>query len=577
MDYRQKYDLWISSKKVDSKTKEELMNISDEKELEDRFYKELEFGTGGLRGIIAAGSNRMNVYTVGKATQGLANYLLNIYNNDISVSIAYDSRIMSKEFAETAALVLCGNGIKVNLFDALRPTPMLSYAVKLLNSKAGIVITASHNPKIYNGYKVYGEDGGQVTDETAKEILHCINEVDNFNKTKSISMEEAVKRGFLNIIGDEVDKSYFERVKGLTLRSELVKARAKELKIIYTPIHGSGNIPVRRVLKELGYENVFVVKEQEMPDGSFPTAAYPNPEEPKVFELALKMADEIKPDIIFGTDPDCDRIGVVVKDNNEEYRILTGNQTGVLLSDYILNSLKDTDKLPKEGAIIKTIVTTELAARISENYGVEIIDVLTGFKYIGEKIKEFEETNTKDFIFGFEESFGYLAGDFVRDKDAVIASTLISEMALFYKTKNMSLYDALIELYNKYGYYKESLISIEHKGKEGQEKIEKALEYLRHSMKSKVNGINIIKKMDYRLGIEKDLVSIKENMINLPKSNVLKFILEDDSCFVVRPSGTEPKMKIYLSCIGQSEADVEKKMEVFKNSIIEIVNLACSK
>ncbi|MFL0269799.1 phospho-sugar mutase [Candidatus Clostridium radicumherbarum] len=577
MDYRQKYELWISSKKVDTKTKEELMNITDEKELEDRFYKELEFGTGGLRGIIAAGSNRMNVYTVGKATQGLAHYLLNMYKNDISVSIAYDCRIMSKEFAETAALVLCGNGIKVNLFDALRPTPMLSYAVRLLKSKAGIVITASHNPKIYNGYKVYGEDGGQVTDEAAKEILNYINEVDNFNKIRSISMEEAVKRGYLNIIGEEVDKSYFERVKGLTLRSELVKARAKDLKIIYTPIHGSGNIPVRRVLKELGYENVFVVKEQETPDGTFPTAAYPNPEEPKVFELALKMAEKIKPDIIFGTDPDCDRIGVVVKDNNGEYRVLSGNQTGVLLSNYILNSLKEKDKLSKDGAIIKTIVTSELAARISENYGVEIIDVLTGFKYIGEKIKDFEETNTKDFIFGFEESFGYLAGDFVRDKDAVIASTLISEMALFYKTKNMSLYDALIELYNKYGYYKESLISIELKGKEGQEKIEKALEFLRHSMKSRVNGTKIIKKMDYRLSIEKDLISIKENIINLPKSNVLKFILEDNSWFVVRPSGTEPKMKIYLSCIGQSEEDAEKKLDEFKNSIIEIVNLACSK
>jgi len=577
MDYRQKYELWISSKKVDAKTKEELMNITDDNELEDRFYKELDFGTGGLRGIIGAGSNRMNVYTIGKATQGLANYLLNIYKNDTSVSIAYDSRIMSKEFAETAALVLCANGIKVNLFDALRPTPMLSYAVRLLKSKAGIVITASHNPKIYNGYKVYGEDGGQVTDGAAKEILYYINEVDNFNKIKSISMEEAIKKGNLKIIGEEVDKSYFERVKSLTIRSELVRARAKELKIIYTPIHGSGNIPIRRVLKDLGYDNVFVVKEQEMPDGTFPTAAYPNPEEPKVFELALKMAEEIKPDIIFGTDPDCDRIGVVVKDNNGEYRLLTGNQTGILLSNYILNSLKETDKLPKNGAIIKTIVTSELAGKLSENYEVELIDVLTGFKYIGEKIKEFEETNSKTFIFGFEESYGYLAGDFVRDKDAVIASTLISEMTLYYKTKNMSLYEALIELYNKYGYYKESLISIELKGREGQEKIEKALEYLRHSMKSRVNGTKIIKKMDYRLSLEKDLVSIKENIINLPKSNVLKFILEDGSWFVVRPSGTEPKMKIYLSCIGQSEEDTDKKIEAFKNSIIEIVNHACNK
>lgn len=576
MDFRQKYELWMNSKKVDINTKEELKNITDEKELEDRFYKELEFGTGGLRGIIGAGSNRMNIYTVGKATQGIANYLKNVYKNDSSVSIAYDSRIKSKEFAETAASVLCANGIKVNLFESLRPTPMLSYTVRYLKSKVGIVITASHNPKIYNGYKVYGEDGGQVTDKAAAEILNYINEVDNFTKVKTISLEEAAKQGSLKLIGEEVDKSYFERVKGLAIRKDLVKNSAKDLRIIYTPIHGSGNVPVRRVLKELGYENVFVVKEQEVPNGNFPTAAYPNPEEPKVFEIALAMAEEIKPDIIFGTDPDCDRIGVVIKDNKEEYRILTGNQTGILLTNYILNSLRETNKLPKDGVIIKTIVTSELAKRITENYGVELIDVLTGFKYIGEKIKEFEETNSQNFLFGFEESYGYLAGDFVRDKDAVIAATLISEMALYYKIKGMSLYDALIELYNKYGYYKESLISIELKGREGQEKIEKALEYLRHSMKSTVNGIKIVKKMDYRLSLEKDLVNINEKIINLPKSNVLKFILEDGAWFVVRPSGTEPKMKIYLSCIGQSMEAAEENIEAFKNSIIKIVNYACT-
>ncbi|MCM8711272.1 phospho-sugar mutase [Clostridium sp. SYSU_GA19001] len=576
MNYREKYELWINSNMVDDKTKEELRGIQDEKELEDRFYRELEFGTGGLRGIIGAGSNRMNVYTVGKATQGLAEYLLNTYKDDSSVSIAYDSRIMSKEFAETAAAVLCANNIKVYLFESLRPTPMLSYTVRHLNSKAGIVITASHNPKQYNGYKVYGEDGGQVTDKAAGEILDKITAVDDFSKIKTMDLEEAKSKGLLIIIGEDVDKTYIEKVKSLTIREELVNKYAKDLKIIYTPIHGTGNIPVRRVLKELGYANVFVVKEQELPDGTFPTAAYPNPEEPKVFSLALDMAKEVQPDIIFGTDPDCDRIGVVVKDNSGEYKVLTGNQTGVLLTHYIVSSLKETNKLPKNGVVIKTIVTTEMARKIAEDFNVELIDVLTGFKYIGEKIKEFEETGENTYLFGFEESYGYLAGDFVRDKDAVIAAALINEMALYYKIKGMSLYDALINLYNKYGFYKESLISIELQGKEGQEKISKALEYLRHSMKPAVDGVKIVRKMDYKLSIEKDLLNIEESIINLPKSNVLKFILEDGSWFVVRPSGTEPKMKIYLSCVGNSLDNAEEKMGIFKNSIMNIVEEACN-
>lgn len=576
MTYREKYELWINSNAVDEQTKEELKSIKEEKELEDRFYKDLEFGTGGLRGVIGSGSNRMNIYTVGKATQGLAEYLLNTYKDEASASIAYDSRIMSKEFAETAALVLCANGIKVNLFESLRPTPMLSYAVRQLNSKAGIVVTASHNPRQYNGYKVYGDDGGQVTDKAAEEILSIIANVDDFSKIKKITVEEAKNKGLLNIIGEDVDKSYIDRVKGLTIREELVKEQAKDLKIIYTPIHGSGNIPIRRVLKELGYENIFVVKEQELPDGYFPTAPYPNPEDPRVFALALDMAKEVQPDIIFGTDPDCDRIGVVVKDNEGQYKVLTGNQTGVLLTNYILSSLKETNKLPSNGVVIKTIVTTDMAANIADNFNVELLDVLTGFKYIGEKIKEFQQTGSNTYLFGFEESYGYLAGDFVRDKDAVIAATLITEMTLYYKSKGMSLYDALIELYNKYGYVKESLISIELQGKEGQEKIEKSLEHLRHSMKSTVNNVKIVKKMDYKLSVEKDLIKIEEKTINLPKSNVLKFVLEDGSWFVVRPSGTEPKMKIYLSCIGNSLQNAEDKMEVFKKNIMDIVDNACN-
>lgn len=572
MSFKEKVDLWINSAIVDEETKKEIKGISDDKEIEDRFYKELEFGTGGLRGVIGAGSNRMNIYTVGKATQGLAQYLLNTYNEKISVSIAYDSRNMSKEFAETAASVLCANDITVNLFDSLRPTPMLSYTVRHLNSKAGIVVTASHNPKQYNGYKVYGEDGGQVTDNAAAEILSNINAVDNFEKIKTIKLEEAKSKGLLHIIGEEVDKTYIDKVKALTIREELVKNKAKDLEIIYTPIHGSGNIPIRRVLKELGYEKVHVVKEQELPNGNFPTAPYPNPEDPKVFTLALEMAKQVQPDIIFGTDPDCDRIGVVVKDNEGNYKVLTGNQTGVLLTHYIISSLKDTNKLPENGAVIKTIVTTEMVRTMAEEYGVELIDVLTGFKYIGEKIKEFEETNCNTYLFGFEESFGYLAGTFVRDKDAVVAAALITEMTLYYKSKGMSLYDALIDLYNKYGFFKEDLISIELQGKEGQEKITNALEYLRHSMKAAVGGVKIAKKMDYKLSVEKNLVSIEEKTINLPKSNVLKFVLEDGSWFVVRPSGTEPKMKVYVSCIGNSLQNAESNMQQFKTNVMSIIN-----
>ncbi|KYH30163.1 MULTISPECIES: phospho-sugar mutase [Clostridium] len=577
MDYLEKYNTWLNSKIIDEKTKEELRNISEEKELEDRFYKDLEFGTGGLRGIIGAGSNRMNVYTVGKATQGLAEYLLNkYYDEDISVSIAYDSRNMSKEFAEFAALTLCANGIKVNLFESLRPTPILSYTVRYLKSKAGIVITASHNPKEYNGYKVYGEDGGQVTDDTAKEILSFINNIDDFSKIKFIDMDEAKKSGLLRIIGEEVDNAYIDKVKNLSIRKDLVKEKAKELKIIYTPLHGTGNIPVRRVLKELGYENVHVVKEQEMPDGNFPTAEYPNPEESKVFNLALKMAEEIEPDIIFGTDPDCDRIGAVVKDNRGEYKVLTGNMMGALLTEYILSSLKEKGSLPKNGVVIKTIVTTDMTAEIAKSFNVEVIDVLTGFKYIGEKIKEFEKTGEKSYIFGFEESYGYLAGTFVRDKDAVIASMLICEMALYYKQKGMSLYDGLMNLYDKYGFFKEELVSIKLEGKDGQEKIWKILEHLRHSMKSDLNGTKIVRKLDYKKRIEKNLITLAEYVIDLPESNVLKFILEDDSSFVVRPSGTEPKMKIYLSVKGNSITDAKIKMNTLKESVMEIINNSCN-
>ncbi|MCY6370518.1 phospho-sugar mutase [Clostridium ganghwense] len=576
MIYLVKYDKWLNSELIDKNTKEELKKIKDKKELEDRFYKDLEFGTGGLRGIIGAGANRMNVYTVRKATQGLAEYLLNKYGKEkISVSIAYDSRIMSETFSKEAALTLCANGIRVNLFESLRPTPMLSYAVRYLKSKAGIVITASHNPKKYNGYKVYGEDGGQVTDKTAKNITSFIEKIDDFSKIKTMEMKVAEELRYLNIIGEEVDKNYIDNVKSLSIREDLVKESAKDLKIIYTPIHGAGNIPVRRVLKELGYKNLSVVKEQEMPNGEFPTAEYPNPEEPQVFKIALDMAKELKPDIIFGTDPDCDRIGAVVKDDRGEYKVLSGNMMGVLLSHYILTSLKEKNKLPDNGVIIKTIVTTEMAAKIAGKFGVQSIDVLTGFKYIGEKIKEFEEIGDKTYLFGFEESYGYLAGTFVRDKDAIIASMLICEMALYYKKKGMNLYNALINLYEEYGYYKEELVSITLEGKKGVDKISKVLEHLRHSMKVEINNVKIVKKLDYNISIEKNLVNLTEKQIKLPQSNVLKFILEDESYFVIRPSGTEPKMKIYMSVTGNSLKNSDEKMKSFKKNVMDIINNAC--
>lgn len=571
MDYKEKYNEWLNSKVISETIKEELRSITDEKEIEDRFYKELDFGTGGLRGVIGAGTNRMNVYTVSKATQGFANYLNKNFEAP-KVAIAYDSRNMSKEFAEAAALTLCANNVTVFLFESLRPTPMLSFTVRHLNCQGGIVITASHNPKIYNGYKVYDEFGGQVTDEKAGLIIGEVNSIVNYEDIKTIALEEALKDNLLEYIGEDVDKAYLEEVKALTIRTELVKEKAKDLKVIYTPIHGSGNMPVRRVLKELGYENVEVVKEQEMPDGNFPTASYPNPENAQVFELALEMAKTSNPDIIFCTDPDCDRIGVVVKENSGEYKVLTGNQTGLLLTDYILSSLKEEGKLPSNGVVIKTIVTSEGARAIANYYGVEIMDVLTGFKYIGEKIRQFQENGDKKYLFGFEESYGYLAGEFVRDKDAVIASMLIAEMTLYYKEQGKSLYEALIELYNRVGFFKEDLISIELQGKEGQEKIGKCLDLLRETALTEVDGVKIAKRLDYKLSKEEDLVNASEEVINLPKSNVLKYILVDGSSFVVRPSGTEPKMKVYSAVKGESLTNAEEKLKRFNEKVMEIIN-----
>ena len=544
MSYKEKYQAWLDSEIISEEIKDELRAIKDEKEIEDRFYKDLEFGTGGLRGVIGAGSNRMNIYTVSQATQGFADYLNANFENP-SVAIAYDSRNMSPEFAKAAALTLCANNIKVNLFESLRPTPMLSFAVRELKCDGGIVITASHNPKIYNGYKAYDQFGCQLTDKPAKEVIDYVAKVSDFSMIKTISEEEALNKGLLKMIGEDVDKVYIEKVKSLAINTELVKEKAKDLKIIYTPIHGSGNIPVRRVLKELGYENVKVVKEQEAPNGEFPTAPYPNPEMPQVFELALKMAETEKPDIIFGTDPDCDRIGVVVNANGE-YKVLTGNQTGLLLTDYVLNAKKETNTLPENGVVIKTIVTTEGARKIAENYGVECMDVLTGFKYIGEKIHEFEVNNDKTYLFGFEESYGYLSGSYVRDKDGVNGAYLIAEMFAYYKTRGISLLEKLNELFSTYGYCLNTLHSFTFEGASGFTKMQEIMKEFHKGLDS-IGGLKVERTEDYSKGLN-----------GLPKSDVLKYLLEGNCSVVVRPSGTEPKLKTYISVSAKTKDDAEE-------------------
>lgn len=570
MNYKDKYLNWLNSNIIPENLKTELKSITDEKDLEDRFYKNLEFGTGGLRGIMGAGSNRMNVITVSQASQGFADYLNNQFENP-SVAIAYDSRNMSKEFAEAAALTLVANNIQVYLHHTLEPTPVLSYSVRYLNCNGGIVVTASHNPKEYNGYKVYDEFGGQVTDFKASEIISYVNKITDFNLIKTATLDKAIESKKLIYIGKHLLQTYIDSVKALTIRKELVKEHAEDLKVIYTPIHGTGNIPVRQTLDELGYKNVKVVKEQELPDGNFSTVVYPNPEDSKVFKIALEMAKEDKPDIIIGTDPDCDRIGVVVRYSKGEYKKLTGNQTGILLTEYILSSLKELNSLPSNGFIVKTIVTTEVATQIAKYYGVELIDVLTGFKYIGEKIRELSDTGLKKFLFGFEESYGYLSGTFVRDKDAVIASTLISEMTLYYKTKGLTLVDALNNIYKKYGYFKEDLVSIELKGQEGERKISNCMKHLREFTVDRVNNKTLLEKWDFKLNIMHDLVKNEEVPIILPKSNVLKFVFEDNYSVVVRPSGTEAKIKIYLSLKSDSENTAKLRMESFKNNILNII------
>ncbi len=574
MNYKNAYENWLNDDYFDIKTKEELLSIkNDEKEIEDRFYKELEFGTGGLRGIIGAGTNRINIYTVSKATQGLADYILDQpeYTKEKGVAIGYDSRYMSQEFAEITALVLNGNGIKTYLFDELRPTPMVSFAIRELGCIAGVVITASHNPPEYNGYKIYGEDGGQVPFPKDMEIIKYVNNVKDFKTIKRANKEESIKNGLFNIIGKEIDDKYDENVLNQLVNKDVIE-KANDLKIVYTPIHGTGNKPVRRILEKAGFKNVSIVKEQELPDCKFSTVSYPNPEDPNAFKLALKLADEIGADIVVGTDPDADRVGAVVKNNNGEYVILSGNMMGVLLTDYILSQRKEKGTLSNKGAIISTVVSSNMTEKIAKNYNVDYFNVLTGFKFIGEKIKQFEQTGSNEYIFGFEESYGCLAGTYARDKDAVVATMLICELAAFYKNKGITLYEGLQEIYKKYGYFKEDIKSITLKGIDGLKDMDKIMTYLRTSSPKSVNGADIVEYRDYKCGEIKDLVNNTVKDTNLPKSNVLYFTLSDKSWFCVRPSGTEPKIKIYFGVEEETENNADNKLKNLMDNVMTIID-----
>ncbi|OPX42249.1 phosphoglucomutase [Ruminiclostridium hungatei] len=572
MDSMAKLNLWLESDYFDQDTKNELISIkNDTKEVEDRFYKSLEFGTGGLRGIIGAGTNRINIYTVRVASQGLADYINKLGKQDKGIVIAYDSRFMSPEFSLEAAKVFCANGIKSYLFDELRPTPQLSFAVRYLKAAAGIVVTASHNPKQYNGYKVYGEDGGQLSIDGSNAVIDEINKISDITKVSTMSKEAALEKGLLEIIGSKVDDAYIGMLKTLQVNKDAVAQVADSFKIVFTPLHGAGNKPVRRILSENGFKNVLVVKEQELPDSQFSTVKSPNPEERSAFELAIKLASENNVDLIIGTDPDSDRVGVVVRKDDGEYAVLTGNQTGCLLLEYILTAMDEAGKLPKNGFAVKTIVTTELSREIAEFYNIELVEVLTGFKFIGEQIMLRDEQGDQKYLFGFEESYGYLAGTDVRDKDAVVASMLVAEMAAYYKTKNMSLNDALIKLFEKYGYFIEGVNSFTLEGKDGLMKIKSAMAEMRTARYTGFGDLRVKAIRDYQNSERYVIASGSTEKITLPQSDVLYFEMEDGSWFCVRPSGTEPKIKIYYGVSDKTLELAQQRLENLKNSVLDVI------
>ena len=574
MEYRESYEEWLHNPYFDEATKEELRGIADDdSEIKERFYKELEFGTAGLRGVIGAGTNRMNIYTVRKATQGLANYIVKNNAQEKGVAIAYDSRHMSPEFADEAARCLAANGIKAYIFESLRPTPELSYAVRRLGCTAGINITASHNPPEYNGYKVYWEDGAQITPPHDKGIMDEVKAVTDYNTVRTMDREEAKKAGLYEVIGKEVDDGYIAELKKQVLHQDSINAVGRDLKIVYSPLHGTGNIPARRILKELGFTNVYVVKEQELPDGDFPTVSYPNPEAKEAFELGLKLAKEVDADLILATDPDADRLGVYVKDTaSGEYKVLTGNMSGCLLADYEIGQRKALYGLPEDGYLIKTIVTSNLADAIAEGYNIGLIEVLTGFKYIGQQILKFETTGKGTYLFGFEESYGCLIGTHARDKDAIVATMALCEAAAYYRTQGKTLWDAMLDMYEKYGYYKDDIQSITLKGIEGLQKIQEIMDTLRKNTPAEIGGYQVLKARDYQADTIKDMATGEVTGTGLPASNVLYYDLSDGAWVCVRPSGTEPKVKFYYGIKGNSLADAEEKSAKLGEEVVSMIN-----
>lgn len=569
MTVKEQYEFWLKDSYFDDATKAELKAIeADENEINERFYKNLEFGTGGLRGIIGAGTNRMNVYTVRKATQGLANYIIKQKAQDKGVAIAYDSRRMSPEFADEAALCLNANGIKAYVFDALRPTPELSFAVRAKKCTAGIVVTASHNPPEYNGYKVYWEDGAQVTSPRDKAIIAEVNAVTDYADVKTMDKAVALEKGLYNVIGKEIDDLYMAELKKQIIHPEIIKEVAKDIKIVYSPFHGTGNVPVRRILKELGFENVYVVKEQELPDPDFTTLDYPNPEDPKAFTLALKLAREVKADVVLATDPDADRLGIYSYDSKtDDYVSFTGNMSGMLIAEYILRERTKLSLMPKNPALVKTIVTTNMADPIAEKYNVKLIEVLTGFKYIGEQIKWFEENNTFNYVFGLEESYGCLAGTHARDKDAVVAVMCLCEVAAWCKKNGITLWDQMMNIYNEYGFYKEDLYTITLKGMDGSEKIQEMMTKLRNNPPKALGDWKVLEFRDYDCDVVTDMSSGEKKPTGLPKSNVLYFDLTDNSWCCARPSGTEPKIKFYMGVKGENLEDAKAKLTALTENL----------
>ena len=573
MNYLEEYKKWCESPEFDEETKKELLEIKDdEKEIEDRFYKELEFGTAGLRGVIGAGTNRMNKYTVGKATQGLANYILDQGTQDKGVAISYDSRRMSKEFSTQTALILNANGIKTYLFKNLRPVPELSFAVRNLGCTAGVMITASHNPPKYNGYKVYWDDGSQIVSPRDKDIIAKVRAVENYTEIKETTREEAEKQGLFNIIDTSMDDKYLSVLKSKVLNPEVVKEQGKDIKVVYTPLHGTGNTVAERLLNEIGLKNVYVVPEQKDPDGNFPTVSYPNPEDKKAFKLALELGKKVDADVVLATDPDADRLGIFAKDTKtDKYMEYTGNMSALLIAEYRIEQMKEKGILPADGMFITTIVSSELAKAIAKNYNLECIEVLTGFKNIGAVMKKAEENKDKTYVFGFEESYGCLIGDYARDKDGIAAVMALCEAACYYRAHGKTLWDAMEDIYKKYGYYKETQVSIVMEGVEGAEKIKEMMTNMRNTPLEKIGNSKVLVFKDVEKDIVKDMQTGEVSKTGLPKSNVLYYALENDSWCCVRPSGTEPKIKLYMGVKGTSDEDAANKLEELKNAMTAIV------